>query len=197
MFSGAKNRRRGQRAGHDADEVVHRLLVALHRADELLHVRRRRLRASRSHRRAGTPAANPDPEHAGSPPGHRRRAAARSAHRRAPRRAPGASRNASEIPNAVIGCLRYPASPTSAQPAGRTGARKKPGRVAGADEPRLTGGGPDPLGEVGDQLERLHVGALDVLAAGLELRLRPLPGRRRRGRRKGAAAQPRPSSART
>ncbi len=42
-FSGAKNSGAGQRAGHDAHEAVLRLLVALHRPDELLHLGRRRL----------------------------------------------------------------------------------------------------------------------------------------------------------
>jgi hypothetical protein len=42
-FSGPKNSGRRKRAGHDAHEAVHRLLVAVHRPDELLHLGRRGL----------------------------------------------------------------------------------------------------------------------------------------------------------
>ena len=119
-FGEELGRRRHARV--DARESVHRLLVPVHRAEQLLHLGRRRLERR---------------ELAGELEHRQHVRVARRlvfAHRVVERRCPendwsiasahsSASRNASVMPWAVMKSLLYPASPTSAQP-GPYGLRK-------------------------------------------------------------------------
>ena len=171
VFSGREELGRRERGRHDAHEVVHRGLVALHRGDQLLQVGRRRLElrevAGELVERQRLLVALPLVAGQGVLVGPASCEAVVEGRRQQLGVAEGVADPEARDRVLVV------AGVADERPAGPVRLAEEARQVARADEARLARGGVDALGELGDQVERAHEGALDVLAVGLELLLGP------------------------